>query len=603
MTAILADLRPEHPRLFMLAGEEDRIRRTIAGDPLAAEYFAILKNDGEEILKAPPIEHKLHGREPSYMYMLMESRRALHHIQTLSMLYRLTGEQRWAARAVEDMLTCARMDDWNPAHWLDTAEMMTALATGYDWLYAVLTPQQRDEIRQAVYEKGLLEAEIAYWDAPERLRRTNTEPRAWWARNAFNWNNVCNSGVIVGALALAEDYPALAEKLVAEALVGLPYALASYAPDGAWAEGPGYWGYATHYTTLGFAALESALGSDFGLGDLPGMADAGWFRMHGAGPTGKFFNFADSAENSFFDPSFYYLALRYRNPIYAQAAETSRRIGTGNPRSASYARALLWYQPERYAAFAVENPTPLPALDAHYQNTHLAFFRSSWDDPQAFYVGFKGGDNKANHSHTDLGVFVFDAFGHRWFSDLCGDDYTLPGYWETHGRRWSYYRLSTAGHNTLLIDGQNQDPDAAAPITHFSTAPDRAAAAADLSAAYAPAGAIKVERRIELGPDSQGRPRRTLLVADSVTTSAPAVIEWRAHTTAAVETAGNTAFLEQGGKKMVARILSPQGAVFHGEPALTTPPQLPIEGVTRLMIRLEGVSSAEIQVQVEEASA
>ena len=600
MSSLLSTLHTQHPRLFLLAGEEERIRQTIATDPLAADYFATLQAEGEEILLQPPIEHTLVGREPTYMYMLGESRRAVHHVYSLALLYRLTGQSRWAERAIEDMLTAARMDDWNPAHWLDTAEMMNALATGYDWLYDILTLEQRTEIRQAIYQKGLLEAEIAYWDAPERLRRDNSAPRAWWARNAFNWNNVCNSGVIVGALALADDYPDLAEKLVAEALLGLPYALASYAPDGAWAEGPGYWAYATHYTTLGFAALETALGSDFGLGELPGMAEAGWFRMHGAGPNGRYFNFADAAEDSSFDPSFYYLALRYRNPAYAQAAAFSRQIGIGIPRAGAYARALLWYQPERFAEFALSSPAPLTTADAHYKNTHLAFFRSAWDDPQAFYVGFKGGDNKANHSHIDLGVFVFDALGQRWFSDLCGDDYTLPGYWETHGRRWSYYRLSTAGHNTLLINTLNQDPDAEAPLIAFSSAPAQAYAIADLTAAYAPAGALRVQRRVALCPDSHGRPRRALLIEDEVETLAPAMVEWRAHTPAAVEVDGSTAYLRQGGKTMVARLLAPAGAVFCAEAALTTPPQRPISGITRLMVRLDNASQTTIRVQVEE---
>jgi len=53
--------------------------------------------------------------------------------------------------------------------------------------------------------------------------------QCWWAINRFNWNLVCNRGVGLGALAVAEDEPALA----------------SYAPDGGWAEGPDYWHYAS----------------------------------------------------------------------------------------------------------------------------------------------------------------------------------------------------------------------------------------------------------------------------------------------------------------------------------------------------------------------
>lgn len=588
-TAYLSTLRPEHPRLFLLAGEEAQIRDRIQRDPLAAEYFQRLLSQGEEILPKPLVERKFVGIDPSYMYMLLESREAIHRIHTTALLYRLTGEARWLDRAVREMLNAASFVDWNPAHWLDVAEMINALAVGYDWLYHDLTPEQREIIRDAIVNKGLREAEIAYWDAPERLARGRGERRAWWARNAFNWNNVCNGGIIIGALAVAEDEPELAEKLLAEALVGLPYALASYAPDGAWAEGPAYWGYATLYTALGFAALESALGSDFGLGNLPGIADAGWFRMHGTGPLGKYFNFADAAEESSFDPTLYYLAIKYQNPAYARAAEFSRQIGFGHPRWGTDARALIWYQPEKFVQFPEPGNVP---LDAWYQNTHVVFFRTDWNDRNAYYVGFKGGDNKANHSHLDLGEFVFDALGERWVSDLCGDLYIMPGYFDISGPRWQYYRINTQGHNTLLINGQSQHPRAEAPMTSFSAAPEAACATADLTAAYAHLGAKKITRRIELGEN-----RTALTVEDTVELTDPTEIEWRIHTPAAVEIHGSEATLTQNNKRVIVQLLEPKGAQFEAVEVHLDPPQNPLEGITRLMIRVKDATQTRFKVR------
>ena len=594
--SIFSNLRAGHPRLFLTDEDLVRLRGVAHDDPLGRTYVELLRRQGEEILTLPPVERVFVGWDPNYMYMLLESRKVVHRVYTLGMLFRLTGEERWAARAVKEMLAVARFVDWHPAHWLDVAEMMNAVATGYDWLYHFMTPEQRAEISVALLEKGLREAERAYWNPRPEPRHDTVNQRMWWARNPFNWNNVCNGGVIVGALALAEEYPELAERLIREAVVGLPFALASYAPDGAWAEGPGYWRYATTYTALAFSALETALGTDFGLSDLPGMAEAGWFRMHGAGPAGLVFNFADAAETSSFEPALYYLARRYRNPAFARAAEVSRKIGDADVTWGAFTRALLWYDPQLFRQLELEQPDVKPARDAHYANTHLAFFRSAWDDPDAFYVGFKGGDNQANHSHLDLGTFVFDALGQRWVSDLCGDEYTLAGYWETHGRRWSYYRLGTAGHNTLLLDGKNQKYEAKAPLTAFSSSPDSAYAVADLTAAYAPSGALRVQRRIELGGG-----RRILTTSDEVQTSAPVTVEWRIHTTATVEVQGATAVLRRGGKTMLARLLQPAGAVFQAEQALTEPPQNPLLGMTRLMVRLSPATEATIVVRFEPA--
>ena len=55
----------------------------------------------------------------------------------------------------------------------------------------------------------------------------------------------------------------------------LPLAMAEFAPDGAWEEGPGYWNYATVYNVVFLAGLQTALGTDFGLSDIEGFSAGG----------------------------------------------------------------------------------------------------------------------------------------------------------------------------------------------------------------------------------------------------------------------------------------------------------------------------------------
>src|SRR5262249_33040917 len=130
---------------------------------------------------------------------------------------------------------------------------------------------------------------------------------------------------------------------------------------------------------------------------------------------------------------------------------------------------LLWFDSRGESMKASNAP-----FDAVFRGVNVACFRSAWNDPNAFYVGFKGGDNKANHSHLDLGTFVLDAFGQRWALDPGPDDYNLPKYFGSE--RFNYYRLKTEGHNTLTIGGANQNAKAEAPLLAFLTTIDRALA-------------------------------------------------------------------------------------------------------------------------------
>jgi len=144
------------------------------------------------------------------------------------------------------------------------------------------------------------------------------------------------------------------------------------------------------------------------------------------------------------------------------------------------AQDLIWYAGPGKSPTAASLP-----LDRYYRAAEVVVLRSAWEDRNALFTGFKAGDNKANHSHLDLGSFVFDALGVRWAVDMGADNYNLPGYFG--GQRWNYYRLRAEGQNTIVVnpgDGPDQDPSAATKITHFQSTPQKAFAVADLTPAY-----------------------------------------------------------------------------------------------------------------------
>ena len=154
--------------------------------------------------------------------------------------------------------------------------------------------------RRAIQEKGLDEAIKIY-------KRHN-----WWTVAVHNWNQVCNGGIALGALAIADEDPDRAEYILRQSVASIQLAMASYAPDGGWAEGPGYWQYATSYNVYYLASLQTALGTDVGFSSLPGFAHAGDFRVYFQGPTGAF-SFADAHSPAGMAPEMLWLASGSRS--------------------------------------------------------------------------------------------------------------------------------------------------------------------------------------------------------------------------------------------------------------------------------------------------
>ena len=160
----LATLKPGHPRLLFTADSLAAAIKSAQTDPLREKMHRQVVRAAEVQLKDAPIRYVLVGPR-----MLDQSRKALAQVTTCAMAYRLTGDARFADRARDVMLTAAAFPDWNPSHFLDVAEMATALGLGYDWLYDRLTPDERAKIKRALIDKTLAYVKPAYARAdPDR---------------------------------------------------------------------------------------------------------------------------------------------------------------------------------------------------------------------------------------------------------------------------------------------------------------------------------------------------------------------------------------------------------------------------------------------------
>jgi Tol biopolymer transport system component/imidazolonepropionase-like amidohydrolase len=549
----LATLRRGHPRLLADAASWQRVLESRRTDPRLDGLLRGLEAHARSLLGEAPAEHRKIGRR-----LLAVSRTVLERVLVLGTAYRTSGDMAFALRAEREMLAAAAFPDWNPSHFLDVAEMTAALAIGYDWLYDALPADSRASIRRAIVEKGL------------RLGVDSNARHNGWHTRENNWNQVCFSGLTLGALAIAEDEPELAREVLSLAGAGIVHGLKPYEPDGVYPEGPGYWSYGTTYQVLMLAALESALGSDWNLSRSPGFLESAGAYLQTTGPTGLLYNYADGREQRTLEPALFWFARRLREPglLWQQLRAVDRALQSSPERIGEVKRflslALAWWP---------DAPPKAPALPRYWVGrgaNPVAVFRSSWTDERALYLGLKGGSPDVNHGHMDAGSFVLERDGVRWARDLGLQEYESleskgVDLWNRgqDSQRWQVFRLNNLSHNTLTIDGQLHRVSGFAPISAFSDRAGAAFAVVDLSPVFA-GQAEHVVRGFKLIGD------RAVLVQDELRGLEPgAKVRWAMVTGADVSldaADGSRATLREDGRELEARVLS-EGARFAVIPA------------------------------------
>ncbi len=452
---LLKTLKPTHPRLLITDDSWAQLKAQRAQDAQLDAFLTRQESEARALLPVAPVTYQKIGRR-----LLTVSRTVLRRVMLLSMQYKLTGDKQFLDRARAEMLAVAAFDDWNPSHFLDTAEMTAALALGYDWLYDDLDAESRATIEAAIRDKGL-QAGVK---------------NAGWVKATNNWNSVCNAGMVMGALAIAESEPRLAAHYVAQAIKSNPLVLKAYAPDGVYPEGPGYWAYGTTFQVMLLSSLDSALGKDWGLSQSPGFMESARVLFYLAGPTGLLYNYSDGGERASFDGTTYWFAKQLNQPALTRLEddamgkylESSPKPDSDSDRTLPL--VALWWT----AATAKAKPLDLPLNWFGRGENPLVTFRSSWDDPNAMWLALKGGKATNSHGHMDAGSFVFESDGVRWARDLGLQSYESleskgVNLWDSkqNGDRWKVFRLGPLGHNTLTINGQLHRAGGDAKITRF----------------------------------------------------------------------------------------------------------------------------------------
>ena len=506
----------QHPRLLFSKQEEQRIRDLFGTEPLLDSLYVGLMKEAERLLLVPPQEDP--RREiKNTKDILPISREQVYRMVNLALAYRLSGDRRFAEKAEKELVHVCNFPDWDPIHYLDVAEMTTAVAIGYDWLYDVLTPSTRQLVVHSIKTKALDLVVEEY----------NTGNADSWAKRETNWNVVCNTGMVLGALAIEEHYPELAKHIIGEAVRYIPNCLKHFAPDGVCYEGPAYWGYTNMYLSLLLKALNDNFGGDFGLSEMVGVDKSVLYYMHSTSPSGKIFNFANSGSTApAAEPIYFYFSRAFNQPEVATFYRDvlSKTVHEGNY-FRFYFLSIPWYDT------ASSTADVLPKLKVYEGINDIVVFNGNRNIPNSLYLIAKTGDPDMAHQQLDIGTFIVEMNGIRWTDDLGTDNYNLPGFWDykPDGQRWTYFRNSNFSHNTLSIDHKLQNSAGTGEIDRLD---DRAAqpfVTMNMSTAYAGQSRF-VYRTFRMLDDTR------ILVTDSVGLQSPSQsVQWSVITSAVKE--------------------------------------------------------------------
>jgi hypothetical protein len=436
----------EHPRIIFSSAEQKILEEKLKNQKYLKGLHAQIIHSAKQMLDLNPISYHKTGRR-----LLSVSRACLKRVLYLSYSYRLTGNDVFLKRAETEMQVAASFKDWNPDHFLDVAEMTLALGIGYDWLHNDLSDKTKEMIESAIKQKGI---------DPSLNKRYNG-----WLNSAHNWNQVCNAGLSIGAMAIYDKYPELAEQVIQRAIIstGLPFK--EYEPDGAYPEGSMYWTYGTTFHVLFIDAIEKFYQSTSIIQIPDGFLNSGAYYLHVFGPNGSF-NYADSRLQSGISPAIYWYAsklsdnslLYHQKNMLEELLSNDRELNPSGSSDRLLPMALLWMA----RSGDINIPQPTEKSWSGGGPNSISIHRTSWDN-DAIFVGIKGGSPSVNHGHMDVGSFVMDANGIRWAMDPgMHDYYTLEKHgiqmWDKsqNGQRWEIFRYNNFSHNTLVINNKYQ---------------------------------------------------------------------------------------------------------------------------------------------------
>ncbi|MDI7277249.1 MAG: heparinase II/III family protein, partial [Anaerolineae bacterium] len=281
----------------------------------------------------------------------------------------------------------------------------------------------------------------------------------WWLaprpprHSVNNWTAVCVAGVVGAALYLEPDAERLAA-LLGRGLQSMEHYLATFAPDGGTAEGPGYWGYGFSHFALLSHLLECRTDGRVTLLDDALARLSARFPLRVELSPGRYAPFSDVGRDQYLPgEALAYLSRRLGEPDLLALNCRQGLPSEGAISCLSQAlRGLFWLRDLPAAA-----PWQ-PAARDWIAGIDWLIARQNPADPDGLVLAVKGGHNGESHNHNDLGQYVIHWRRESLVTDLGAGRYTRQFFQAEH--RYQHPATSSHGHAVPAVDGRGQLPGA-----------------------------------------------------------------------------------------------------------------------------------------------
>ena len=530
--SVSGDYESAHPRILLNQDGFERLKNLYKTDPEYKKIATKVINKANTYLKELPQQYVFDDA----MRMYATGARTQNYFMYWGYAYKLTGNQKYVRRAVEELKALDKFPDFNPMHIIDTGMFCMGLACAYDWFYEAYTPEELQLAKRVVFEKCFKSLSDAYYGRLSQATSGNGTTK--WSSN---YNAVVSGGCLNAAIATIECDPEYNLDMIDNCIRSLEYTLAGLMPGGGWGESVSYWNYTMEFLSYSMASLNTSFGTDYGISKSQGMKESLSYAMACLG-IGGMYNYHDSGKSAASLTNSYKTFMYLANTYDIKDAYAMRMYDIINSRVSPVPEDALFYSGpiEDFESVYDKNGT-----DIRIDGTELFTVRDTYNrDKSQFYFATHFGATWGYHHHCDCGSFVLDMYGTRFADDLGADDYNIEN--ELKYSSYELYRKRGEGHNILILDpaghtgGFEQNLNCFAPITVSESDGSKAYVISDMSQVYSESEKMNQGYYID-------KEKMTITMRNEFETQTSIDAYWFMHTRADIQIDGNKAYLTRDG--------------------------------------------------------